>query len=143
MNPKKLAVDTAIKVGRMLKERLGDPGRVEFKGTVDIVTEMDKRAEESIVEAITSAFPGHSILTEEGTNITGTPEGDGPASKWIIDPLDGTTNYAHGFPVFSVSIALEVSGTVTLGVVHNPMLAETFVAECISRGLRPGARGGR
>ena len=127
MKPKELAVDTAIKVGRMLKERLGDPGAIEFKGTVDIVTEMDRRSEELIVGAITAAFPDHSILTEEGTNIAGA--GADGESKWIIDPIDGTTNYAHGFPVFSVSIALEVSGTVELGVVHNPMLAETFSAE--------------
>ena len=129
MNPKELAVDTAVKVGRMLKERLGEPGRVEFKGTVDIVTEMDKRSEELIVAAITAAYPSHSILTEEGTNVAGTPGDTGQVCKWIIDPIDGTTNYAHGFPVFSISIALEVDGAVELGVVHNPMLDETFVAE--------------
>ncbi len=140
MNPKELAVDTAIKVGRMLKKRLGDPGRVEWKGTVDIVTEMDRRSEELIVEAITGAWPGHSILTEEGTNIAGTPGDDGSANKWIIDPIDGTTNYAHGFPVFCISIALEVSGTVTLGVVHNPMLDETFVAEKGSGAYLNGVR---
>ncbi len=128
MNPKELAIDTATKVGAMLKERLGDPGTVEFKGAVDIVTEMDKRSEELIVEAIRGAYPDHSILTEEGTNITGAKE-SGAESKWIIDPIDGTTNYAHGFPVFSISIALEVSGVIELGVVHNPMLSETFVAE--------------
>lgn len=125
MDAKKLAVDTALKAGRMLKERLGDAGRVEFKGAVDIVTEMDKRAEELIVDAISRAFPKDSILTEEGSNVSV----DGAKNKWIIDPLDGTTNYAHGFPVFSVSIALESSGEVVLGVVHNPMLDETFVAE--------------
>ncbi len=127
MNPKELAIDTATKVGCMLKKRLGDPGTIEFKGAVDIVTEMDRRSEKLIVEAITGAYPDHSILTEEGTNIAGA--GADAANKWIIDPIDGTTNYAHGFPVFSVSIALEVSGVVELGVVHNPMLAETFTAE--------------
>jgi myo-inositol-1(or 4)-monophosphatase len=125
MDAKKLAVDTAHKVGRMLKERLGNAGRVEFKGEVDIVTEMDKRAEELIVDAISRAFPKDSILTEEGSNVTGVET----ENKWIIDPIDGTTNYAHGFPVFSVSIALESAGVVVLGVVHNPMLDETFVAE--------------
>jgi myo-inositol-1(or 4)-monophosphatase len=125
MDAKKLAVDTALKAGRMLKERLGAAGCVEFKGEVDIVTEMDRRAEELIVDAISRAFPKDSILTEEGSNVSV----DGAENKWIIDPLDGTTNYAHGFPVFSTSIALESSGTVVLGVVHNPMLDETFVAE--------------
>jgi myo-inositol-1(or 4)-monophosphatase len=139
MDPKELAVDTALKVGRMLKKRLGDPGRVEYKGTVDIVTEMDRRSEAMIVEAITRAWPGHSILTEEGTNITGAA-GDGGNFKWIIDPIDGTTNYAHGFPVFCISIALEVSGKVELGVVHNPMLDETFVAERGSGAFLNGAR---
>ncbi len=139
MDPKELAVDTAIKAGRMLKERLGAPGRVEYKGAVDIVTEMDKRSEKLIVEAITGRFPGHSILTEEGTNITGEAEG-GRDFKWIIDPIDGTTNYAHGFPVFCISIALEVSGKIELGVVHNPMLDETFVAERGSGAFLNGAR---
>ncbi len=140
MEPKELAVDTALKVGRMLKERLGNPGRIEFKSAIDLVTEMDKRSEESIVAAIRGAWPGHSILTEESANIVGDSSYGGAEFKWIIDPIDGTTNYAHGFPVFSVSIALEVSGTVELGVVHNPMLAETFVAEKGAGAFLNGAR---
>lgn len=136
MDAKKLAVDTAHKAGRMLSERLGNAGSVEFKGEVDIVTEMDKRAEELIVGAISRAFPKDSILTEEGSNVTGVES----QNKWIIDPIDGTTNYAHGFPVFSVSIALESSGVVVLGVVHNPMLDETFVAERGSGAFLNGKR---
>lgn len=108
----------------MLKKRLGDAGRVEFKGSVDIVTEMDRASESLITESLAEAFPEDSILAEEGTE---THEGNG--GRWIIDPLDGTTNYAHGFPFFCVSIAYELGGEVTLGVVYNPMLDELFIAE--------------
>ena len=72
-----------------------------------------------------SAFPTHSILAEEG----GTRVGTDPRYRWIVDPLDGTTNYAHGFPFFCVSIALEVDGCLTLGVAYAPSLDELFVAE--------------
>jgi myo-inositol-1(or 4)-monophosphatase len=88
------------------------------------VTEVDRLSEALIIERIHRDFPGHDILAEES------PETSNRSGfRWIIDPLDGTTNYAHGYPVFCVSIALEVEGMVRLGAVCNPMLAELFVAE--------------
>jgi len=124
MEIKGLAIETAKKAGRLLKERLGDSGPITFKGAVDIVTEMDRRSEDLIMNEIKKFFPEHGILTEESAEIKALSP-----YRWIIDPLDGTTNYAHGFPVFCVSIAVENAGTVVLGVVYNPMLDELFTAE--------------
>jgi len=107
----------------LLKENLGGARSIEFKGAVDIVTEMDRASEALIVKRITDAFPDHGILTEERAELTG----QCPV-RWIIDPIDGTTNYAHGFPVFCVSIALEVSGAIEYGCVYNPILDELFTA---------------
>jgi len=114
----------AREAGAILKKRLGRPGRVDFKGEVNIVTEMDRKSEDFIVTRIRADFPEHGIITEESDELT-TRGG----YRWIIDPLDGTTNYAHGNPVFCVSIAFEDHGEVTFGVVYNPMLDEIFVAE--------------
>lgn len=124
MDIKECAVKAARKAGRMLAEHLGKAGKVEYKGAVDLVTEMDRRAESMIINEIRGGFPDHGILTEESKELK-----TGSGFKWIIDPLDGTTNYAHGFPMFCVSIAFEESGTVKLGVVYNPMLDELFLAE--------------
>ncbi|MBI5971541.1 MAG: inositol monophosphatase [Deltaproteobacteria bacterium] len=124
MEIKNLAISAAQKAGRLLKERLGDSGRIEFKGAVDIVTEMDRASEDQILTEIKKFFPEHGILSEESAEIkTMSPY------RWLIDPLDGTTNYSHGFPVFCVSIAVENAGEVVLGVVYNPMLDELFTAE--------------
>lgn len=124
MDIKNTAVSAAKTAGLMLREHLGKAGRIDFKGAVNIVTEMDKKAEDLILEMIKKDFPDHAILTEERAEIvTGSPK------RWIIDPLDGTTNYAHGFPFFCVSIGFEDSGDIKLGVVYNPMLDELFIAE--------------
>ncbi len=124
MEIKNLAIEAAKKAGALLKERLGASGRIEFKGAVDIVTEMDRASEDLILGEIKKAFPDHGILTEESAEIAARSP-----YRWIIDPLDGTTNYSHGFPVFCVSIAVENAGEVVLGVVYNPMLDELFTAE--------------
>ena len=124
MEIRTVAIDLARRSGRLLKENLGHAGRIEFKGEVDIVTEMDRKAEALIVEELKRRFPDHGILTEESREKT-TSSG----CRWIIDPLDGTTNYAHGFPVFCVSIAFEHNGDVVFGTVYDPVLDELFVAE--------------
>lgn len=124
MDIKDLAVKTARLAGSLLKDHLGHAGRIEFKGAVDIVTELDKRSEALIIGEIKKAFPGHGILAEESPEET-----TGTRKRWIIDPIDGTTNYAHGFPFFCVSIAYEEAGEVLFGVVYNPMLDELFTAE--------------
>jgi len=124
MEIKELAVSAAMRSGALLRENLGRACRIEFKGAVNLVTELDKKSEALITGAIKEAFPAHGILAEESAELAS----PGPY-RWIIDPLDGTTNYAHGFPVFCVSIAFEEAGEVKLGVVYNPMLDELFVAE--------------
>jgi len=121
---KRLAVSAARKAGEYLKKNLYSRHDVRFKGEIDIVTEADQQAESMIIAAIHKQYPDHDILAEESP-ATNT----GSLYRWIIDPLDGTTNYSHGYPVFCVSIALEWEGNCILGVVFNPMLEEMFVAE--------------
>jgi myo-inositol-1(or 4)-monophosphatase len=121
---KRLAVSAARKAGDYLKKHLHSRHDVRFKGEIDIVTEADQQAESIIIAAIHQQYPDHDILAEESP-ATHT----GSLYRWIIDPLDGTTNYAHGYPVFCVSIALEWDGSCILGVVFNPMLEEMFVVE--------------
>jgi myo-inositol-1(or 4)-monophosphatase len=119
-----IAVAAAETAGEVLRSGFGREQTVKYKGKVDLVTEVDERAEAVIGEMLRGAFPGYGMLAEEGGRRLG--EGD---SRWIVDPLDGTTNYAHGLPIFAVSIALERAGEVVLGVVHDPMRGETYVAE--------------
>jgi len=121
---RQFAIQTARAAGALLKESVGRIGEIEFKGAVDIVTDVDRKSEKLITEAIKKAFPDHGILAEEGPEVV-----QASPFKWIIDPLDGTTNYSHGFPFFCVSIGFEVSGEVVLGVVYDPMMDELFAAE--------------
>lgn len=122
-----LLADTALlaarAAGAVLIEARGRDRQVEFKGEIDLVTDADRRSEAAVVSLLRSRFPDHQILAEEGT-----PGGSSPTYRWIIDPLDGTTNYAHGYPHFAVSIALERAGAVIVGVVYDPILDELFVA---------------
>lgn len=97
---------------------------ITYKGEVNLVTEMDTRSEQAVVETLLAAYPGHGIIAEEETKIR-----NESGFTWIVDPLDGTTNYAHGYPCFSVSIALEHAGELVLGVVYDPMREELFSAE--------------
>ncbi len=121
---KKVAIAAAVKGGLFIKNSVGKPGKVSYKGRDNIVTEIDKAAERMIIGTIVKAFPGHSILSEESR-----PKVGRSPYKWIIDPLDGTTNFAHQFPFFCVSIALEADGEVVLGVVYDPMREELFYGE--------------
>ena len=118
------AISAAKEAGEVLRDAFGREQAVRHKGTVDIVTEADERAEAVIREILLGAFPSYGMLAEEGGGLAG--EAD---ARWIVDPLDGTTNYAHGLPIFCVSIALEKAGEVVLGVVHDPAREETFIAE--------------
>lgn len=121
---KKVAVNAALKAGDLLKKNRGRVKKVDYKGKINIVTEIDLLSERTIITIIKKNFPDHSILTEES-------EGQKTDSiyKWIIDPLDGTTNYAHDFPSYCISIALEKAGKVVLGIVYNPLLNELFATE--------------
>ncbi|OGK98234.1 MAG: hypothetical protein A3E31_14165 [Candidatus Rokubacteria bacterium RIFCSPHIGHO2_12_FULL_73_22] len=122
---RRVAIDAAQAAGRLLRSELQGPRRIAYKGTpTNLVTEMDARAEELIVGRLAAAFPDDGVLAEERG-----AAGGRSGRRWIIDPLDGTTNYAHGVPLFAVSIGLEVGGRVELGVVADPNLDELYVAE--------------
>ncbi|MFA4982371.1 MAG: inositol monophosphatase family protein [Candidatus Omnitrophota bacterium] len=121
---KKVAIEAAITSGRFIKRSVGRTIRISYKGKDNIVTDIDKKAESIIINKILSAFPDHAVLSEESRPIRSLSP-----YKWIVDPLDGTTNFAHSFPFFCVSIALEMSGNVVLGVVYDPVRDELFYAE--------------
>jgi myo-inositol-1(or 4)-monophosphatase len=106
--------------------------RIDYKGEIDLVTEFDHRSEDYLLSAIRQRFPGHRILSEESGVLTGGErlgEGLGEDCQWFIDPLDGTVNFAHGMPIFCVSIAYAQKGLVRLGVVYDPIRDECFSAE--------------
>ncbi|RNC73149.1 MAG: inositol monophosphatase [Desulfuromonadales bacterium] len=117
------AVRAARGAGAIQRERLWGEHDISFKGEIDLVTEVDGACEELIVAIIREAFPEHDILAEEKVREIGTSR-----YRWIIDPLDGTTNYAHGFPWFCVSIALEIDGEVRVGAIYHPVMDEMFSA---------------
>jgi len=106
--------DEIVKKGRRRK-------RISFKGEVDLVTQFDREAQRMILKALRNKYPGFGILSEEDVD----EETDRPV-KWIVDPLDGTTNFAHGLPIWAISIALEVQGDIVLGVVYDPNRDEMF-----------------
>ncbi len=117
------AREAAFRAGRMLKRGMYERKEVSFKGAVDLVTDFDRRSQAMIVDRLSSAFPGHGFLAEEGLSLVSDSE-----FRWIIDPLDGTTNFAHRLPIFTVSIGLEHQGRLVLGVVYDPMREEMFQA---------------
>jgi myo-inositol-1(or 4)-monophosphatase len=118
-----LARHASREAGNVLISRFGRVNHITKKGEIDLVTEADLQAEDMIVDIIRSRFPHDTLLAEE----RGEHARD-KARAWLIDPLDGTTNFAHGFPFFSVSIAFQVDGEPVLGIVSNPYLNEHFEA---------------
>ncbi|WP_374545809.1 inositol monophosphatase [Rhodoblastus sp.] len=118
---------TAIKAGRGLKRDFGEVEnlQVSVKGPGDFVTIADKKAEKTIFEELSRARPGYGFVLEEG----GIVEGSDKSHVWHIDPLDGTTNFLHGLPIFAVSIGLEREGQMVAGVIYNPATDDIFVAE--------------
>ena len=119
----RFAEDTARGAGDILKKRFNHAHRVRYKGRIDPVTEADVRAEKYIVSRLQKTYPEHSILAEEGSD----RESRSPF-RWVIDPLDGTVNYAHSFPVYCVSIAVEHRGRSVTGAVYDPERDEMFSA---------------
>ena len=113
--------------GNLLMQRLGS-AKITSKGDINLVTEADLASEQLIIERIRSYYPQHGILAEESGEAV-MVGGRRSEWKWIIDPLDGTTNYAHGYPCFGVSIALEHEGVLEIGVVYDPVRNEMFAAE--------------
>jgi len=118
-----VAVETAREAGNILLAEFDRPVRISYKGEVDLVTQADQRSEQAIVARLRSHFPKHAVVAEEGgghENVSG--------FRWYVDPLDGTTNFAHGYPCFAVSIGLAEKDELLVGVVFNPVSGELFSA---------------
>ncbi|SFH86958.1 myo-inositol-1(or 4)-monophosphatase [Bradyrhizobium sp. Gha] len=120
-------VKAARRAGRSLKRDLGEIEhlQVSLKGPANFVTLADKRAEEILYQDLSKARPGYGFIGEEG----GTREGSDKSHTWIVDPLDGTTNFLHGIPQFAISIGLVREGTIIAGVIYNPANDELYIAE--------------
>ncbi|MBW1681982.1 MAG: inositol monophosphatase [Deltaproteobacteria bacterium] len=120
---KEIAHEAARAAGAFLADRFGGRNTIMKKGLIDLVTDADLGSEEMILEIISSSFPADTILSEEAG-----ARDQASGRTWIVDPLDGTTNFAHGFPFFAVSIALEEKGDLVLGLVFDPIGEECFEA---------------
>ncbi len=121
---KRVAHDAVEAGAKILKKWFGQALEIHYKGEIDLVTQADTESEEAILEVLLGHFPDHQILTEEEGS-----RGTNGSHKWIVDPLDGTVNFAHGYPVFCISLALEVDGAVQYGLVYDPLREELFAAE--------------
>jgi myo-inositol-1(or 4)-monophosphatase len=119
------ATEFARDAGAIVREGHGRIHAPEHKGRIDLVTEFDKRSEARLLSRIAERFPGHGVLAEESGAHAG---GEGARVRWVLDPLDGTTNYAHNYPFFGVSVAAEVDGEVVAGAVYDPVRDEMFAA---------------
>ena len=117
----------AIKAGRGLKRDFGEVEnlQVSVKGPADFVSNADRRAEKTLFEELSRARPGYGFLMEEGGEV----EGADKTHRWIVDPLDGTTNFLHGLPIFAINVALEREGQIVAGLTYNPIADEMYVAE--------------
>jgi len=118
------AIEAAVAAGRIHRSFFRQNLRIDKKGPIDLVTEADVAAEREFRALVARRFPSHAVLGEEGEETAA-----GAECRWVIDPLDGTTNFAHGLALFCVSIALEIGGRLELGVVFDPMAGELFTAE--------------
>ena len=119
------AVESVVRAGDMMMARLGSVGRIDKKGAIDLVTEVDVAIERMFRGLIATRFPTHAVLAEEMGGSPTIPEGP----CWVFDPIDGTTNFAHGVPIFCSSIALEVDGIAQIAAVYDPNRRELFTAE--------------
>jgi myo-inositol-1(or 4)-monophosphatase len=127
MNPVTLrdsAVELARSAGALLLEGYGRIHHPERKGRIDLVTEFDRRSDAFLLSEIRRRYPDHAVLAEE----SGEHAARNAPVRWLIDPLDGTTNFAHNYPFFAVSIAAEAGGVLSAGAVHDPVRDETFAA---------------
>lgn len=118
------AREAALRAGELILNSLSKIRKVEYKSAIDLVTSVDRASEQIIVSLLHERFPEHSIVAEEATDISSPQSG----CRWIVDPLDGTTNFVHSFPHFAVSIALEQDGAVVAGLVYDPAKNEVFSA---------------
>jgi len=119
------AIEAVVRAGEIQIARLGSDIRVDKKGTIDLVTEVDVAIERTFRELVAERFPDHQVLGEEMGGSAVPPQG----ACWVFDPIDGTTNYAHGLPIFCASLALEMDGTAEVGAVYDATRRELFTAE--------------
>jgi myo-inositol-1(or 4)-monophosphatase len=119
-----VAAEAVLKAGAIQKARYGQKIEIRHKGEIDLVTEVDRACEDEIVATLRSRFPKHDIVTEE-TDLART----GARHVWFTDPLDGTTNYAHGYPFFCSSVALTIDGETVAGAIYDPLREELFTGE--------------
>nr|BAL57486.1 myo-inositol-1(or 4)-monophosphatase [uncultured Chloroflexota bacterium] len=115
--------ELVLQAGEILRQGYEQEHQVEHKGVIDLVTEVDRASEQFLLSSIRQRFPEHAILAEESG---GTQDGE---HQWYIDPLDGTVNYAHGVPIFCVSLAYAFRGEVAMAAIYDPMRQELFTAE--------------
>jgi myo-inositol-1(or 4)-monophosphatase len=118
-------IPTIREVGKFLLERLGNAQSIQFKGRANLVTEMDRRSEERLIAAIRAHYPEHAILSEEIGALAGSPG----QPEWILDPIDGTTNYVHGLPYFCVAVGLREGLQIQAGLVYQPSTDDLYWAE--------------
>ena len=118
------AVEAALAGGEVVRRYYGGAFNISFKGEINLVTDADKESERIIVSLLRRRVPGAAVLAEEGGEEKGTTD-----RRFLVDPLDGTTNFAHGYPCFAVSIGFEQAGGMCAGVVYDPLREELFVAE--------------
>jgi myo-inositol-1(or 4)-monophosphatase len=130
-----VAIEIAREAGHLLLQHFRQPLEITYKRRSDLLTEADRKSEALIVERLRSNFPDHAIVAEEGSG-----QKTGSDYCWYVDPLDGTTNFAHGFPVFSVTLGLAYRGEVVAGVVFDPTRQELFTAERGAGAFLNGAR---
>jgi myo-inositol-1(or 4)-monophosphatase len=129
-NETRVAAEAAKRAGAELRRCFERPLDVGHKSGRELVTEMDRAAEEIVLSTIRAEFPDDPVIAEEGSPaLANSSEGARPDRIWIVDPLDGTNNYAHGYPFFSVAVAVEERGTPVAGVVYDPLRDELFAAE--------------
>jgi myo-inositol-1(or 4)-monophosphatase len=121
------AIEAVVRAGDAQIARLGGSLRVDKKGAIDLVTEMDIEIERAFRAMIAERFPSHVVLGEEFEGSGDRESASGPC--WVLDPIDGTTNYAHGLPIFCASLALEIDGQAVVGAVYDPNRRELFTAE--------------
>ncbi len=122
-DPLQTAVEMALESGRIQRESLLKDFAIHHKGEINLVTDVDIACQEKIISMIKERFPEDDIIAEEQSNSF-----EGNKNRWIVDPIDGTTNYAHGYPFFCTSIAYELKGMIVAGVVYNPVMDELFFA---------------
>jgi myo-inositol-1(or 4)-monophosphatase len=119
------AIEAVVRAGDLMMSRFGGEVRVDKKGTIDLVTEVDVAVERMFRALVAERFPDHAVLGEE----LGGSAGATPGPCWVFDPIDGTTNFAHGVPIFCSSLALEIDGLAVIGAVYDPNRQELFTAE--------------